>query len=70
MHGGAIASAHWSWPYMALRTSVFDEVFTYGIEAVWQTYFAHLGMTMAASVGEAVQPKLRVDVSGLWGSSG
>jgi hypothetical protein len=58
---------------MALRTSVFDEVFTYGIEAVWQTYFAHLGMTtatMAASVGEAVQPKLRVDVSGLWGSSG
>jgi hypothetical protein len=45
MHSGAIASAHWSWPYMALQTSVFDEVFTYGIEAAWQTYFAHLGMT-------------------------
>jgi hypothetical protein len=33
------------WPYTTLRTSVFDEVFTYGIEATWLTYFAHLGRT-------------------------
>jgi hypothetical protein len=24
-------------------TSIFHEVFTYDIEAMWRTYFAHLG---------------------------
>jgi hypothetical protein len=43
--GRPAAVAHWSWSYMALRASVFNEIFTYNIEAMWQTYFAHLGMT-------------------------
>jgi hypothetical protein len=30
---------------MALRASIFDEIFTYDIEAMWQNYFSHLGMT-------------------------
>jgi hypothetical protein len=50
MHGGATTSVHRSWPYTVLRTLVFDEDFTYGIEAMWQTYFAHLGM-MAGNDG-------------------
>jgi hypothetical protein len=38
-------AAHRSWPYTTLWTSVFDEVFTYGIGATWKNYFAHLGRT-------------------------
>jgi hypothetical protein len=36
---------------MVLWTSVFDEIFTYGIEATWQTYFSHLGMTVGNNGG-------------------
>jgi hypothetical protein len=43
--GQSAVAVHWSWPYMVLQTSVFDEVFTYGIDATWQTSFAHLGRT-------------------------
>jgi hypothetical protein len=58
---------------MALRPSVFDEDFTYGMGATWRTYFAHLGgrrATIAAVVGEAARLELNVDVGGLRGSSG
>jgi hypothetical protein len=50
-HGQPVAAAHWSWLYMALQTSVFDETFTYIIEVTWQTYFAHLGMTVGNNDG-------------------
>jgi hypothetical protein len=43
--------AHRSWPYMALRTSVFDEDFTYGMGATWRTYFAHIGRTAGNNGG-------------------
>jgi hypothetical protein len=44
--GWPAVAAHRNWPYKALQTSVFDEIFTYGIEATWLTYFAQLGMTV------------------------
>jgi hypothetical protein len=44
-------AAHQSWPYTAFSTSVFDEVFTYGIRAMWRTYFAHLGRTSGNNGG-------------------
>jgi hypothetical protein len=41
---------------MMLQTSVFDEVFTYGIEAMWRTYFAHLRRTAGNDVGGQFGP--------------
>jgi hypothetical protein len=49
--GQPVVVAHRSWPCIALQTSVFDEVFTYGIEATWRTYFAHFGRTMGNDGG-------------------
>jgi hypothetical protein len=36
---------------MVLHASVFDEIFTYDIEATWRTYFAQLGMTTGNNGG-------------------
>jgi hypothetical protein len=41
--GRPVVAAHRSWTYTVLRTSVFDEVCTYGIAVTWRTYFTHLG---------------------------
>jgi hypothetical protein len=37
--------------YTVLRTSIFDEVFTYGIGVTWRTYIAHLGRTAGNNGG-------------------
>jgi hypothetical protein len=34
---GPAVAAHRSWAYTALRTSVFDKDFTYGMGATWRT---------------------------------
>jgi hypothetical protein len=48
---GPAVPADRSWAYTALRTSVFDEDFTYDMGATWRTYFAHLGRTAGNNGG-------------------
>jgi hypothetical protein len=53
-------AAHRSWAYTVLRTSIFDEDFTYGMGATWRTYFAHLGRIVGNNGGGCGQPTFLV----------